>query len=119
MAMANGVFRDGAIFKGELNMFEQAFSYLFTIQEVTESGFRFKHKLAVESLNMVVDEKEGDGTWSKVDENIVKLKFSDPETSFEGDLNVNSGEIFGEANQSSGIFLGTKGKFNLKYDSQQ
>jgi hypothetical protein len=115
--MAINILNNNVIYKGNLVMFDQTFSYLFEFLEVSDNAFRFKHKLAVDSLGLVVDEKEGKGTWVKIDENIIKITYSDPETSFEGDLNTNSGEFRGDATQSTGLFTGSKGKFELKYDA--
>jgi hypothetical protein len=112
------VFHNGAIYIGGASMFAQLFGYFLEIVEVDETSFKFKHKLTMDNLQMMVDEKEGNGSWVKVDENIIRLEFNDPETNFVADLNINSGELKGEATQAIGFFIGSKGTIDGKYENK-
>jgi hypothetical protein len=113
--MSASIFHNNAVFKGELKMFDQTFSYDFEILEVGVGNFRFKHKISVEAMNMTIDQKEGEGVWEKLDENVVKIRYNDPETNFEGDVNVNTMKIMGTAKQANGLFTGSPGTFELYY----
>ncbi len=60
---------------------------------------------------MVEDKKTGKGFQENKDVNITILKYSDSETEFEGDLNLNIYEFVGTAKQIKGILANNEGDF--------
>jgi hypothetical protein len=107
-------------FKGDLNMFGTNFDYMIKFTNVTQSKFNFHHEISQDEN--VVDSKNGEGSIEVVDENILKLKYRDPETEFEAKYNINSKEIEGNTRQVSsflGMYNGSTGTFQLKFESAE
>jgi hypothetical protein len=113
--MSESFFHNNAKYVGKLNMFGQEFNYTFELLTAANGKLTFRHEIEVPSMNMVVDVKEGEGENEKIDENIFKLKYNDPETEFEADLNVNTAEMRGICRQLHGLFSGSDGTLELKY----
>jgi hypothetical protein len=105
----------GAVYKGELDMFGSKFVYVFKFTEFTPSGvFHYSHQ--VYNMGMLADDKDGDGRFEHIDADNAKIFYTDPETSFEGTVNLNTGAFNGTATQISQLFSGTQGEFKLAFD---
>lgn len=110
--MAFIALQQGMKFKGELSMFNTKYEYELDILEILPNDeFKFEHRIL--SNGFIADKKSGDGNYTKVDENIVNLKYKDAETEFHGDLNVNSFEIQGSSTQITGFLTNTQGTFTV------
>ncbi len=110
--MAFIALQQGMKFKGELSMFNDKYGYEFDILEILPNDeFRFEHRIF--SHGIISDKTSGNGTYTKVDENIVNIKYKDNETEFNGDLNVNLFEIQGSSCQIEGYLKNSEGVFTM------
>jgi len=103
----------GMKFKGELILIGDNYDYELDIIKIKSNDeFEFDHSVYINEE--LIDNKRGSGNFKKIDENIVKIIFNDEETLFEGDLNVNTFEILGNAKQKDGSYNDHPGPFTLK-----
>jgi hypothetical protein len=106
---------NGALYKGDFNMSGSIFTYIFKFNEFTPTGiFLFNHNIY--DGTFLVDSKNGEGRFEQIDADNTKIFYSDPETSFGGIVNLNTGVIEGTAVQAAGLMQGKQGKFKLVFE---
>jgi len=103
----------GAVYEGNLNLWGSNYQYVLEIPEVFSDKFNFMHSIFKNDI--IIDKKTGEGFIKLIDVNFVKLEYQDPETDFEGLLNINTQEISGKANMKSSVVTGD---FSLKLKEQ-
>jgi hypothetical protein len=115
--MALAYFSEGSIFKGFLNMFGGNYEYHLKLKEINAQGiFNFEHSIYM--MGMLADKKSGSGSIETINEHQLKLIYQDSETKFEAILDVNNGNIKGEATQIDGLYSSDTGNFDLSYDNK-
>ena len=110
--MADILIPEGSKFKGTIQMGKANLDYNITLFDISLSNFSFEH--TVSYGGNAIDTKSGAGSLNIVDSNLAILNYSDPETAFNGEINLASTDmdIKGLWNQLNGSAL--KGDFMLK-----
>jgi hypothetical protein len=105
---------DDNVFVGILRMFGSNYNYILKIRSLNQEGtFDFLHE--IRQGGYVADRKEGKGNYEQI-QSLINITYSDPETKFEGVIDLETQKLTGTSKQTSGFSTGTTGTFELKLE---
>jgi len=89
----------GLVFNGLATLAEQSYDLVWTLETVDEDNYSFSFNQVLSSEGQILEQSGGNGTYTRNQEGIYLLTFTDTQTSFQGEFDESTGVFNGSATQ--------------------